>query len=218
VIVEHLQQQLEGIYGFVTVHRASAFLVGRGDLETLGTPVEAQEQLFVLEENGALEVGLYLDPGLLARLAGADPQGRSGLSLVTSELPAFTTVAEGVSHFVYLLRCASRGRSVSRLELELQAEVDKFAVAALHLWGRGLRQGVGALCRRLFGEYTLRPELTAEEAQRYETANHLAFDFARFLFQRYVEPGRLDGFLAELRDLYGRSGADKRHHVLARAA
>jgi hypothetical protein len=64
----------------------------------------------------------------------------------------------------------------------------------------------------------LRPELTREETQRYETANHLAFDFASYLLEHYVEPGRLDGFLAELRDLYGRSGADKRHHVLARAA
>jgi len=218
VIVEHLQRQLEGIYGFVTAHRASAFLVARADLETFGTPVEAQEQLFLLEADGALEVGLYLDPELLARLSGSDPQGRSGLTLVTDELPAFSAVAEGVSHFVYVLRCAARGRAVSRLELELQAEVDKFAVAALHLWGRGLRQGIGGLCQRLFGDYTLRPRLTPEEAQRYETANQLAFDFARYLLDRYVEPGRLDGFLCELRDLYGRSGADKRHHVLARAA
>jgi hypothetical protein len=218
VIVDHLQQQLEGIYGFVTAERASAFLVARGDLEALGTAVEAQEQLFLLEEDGALEVGLYLDPALLVRLSAADPQGRSGLSLVTDDLPAFAAVAEGVSHFVYVLRCAAQGRPVSRLELELQAEVDKFAVAALHLWGRGLREGVGDLCRRLFGDYTLRPRLTSEETLRYETANQLAFDFARYLFERYVEPGRLDGFLGELRDLYGRTGVDKRHHVLARAA
>jgi hypothetical protein len=218
VIVEHLQRQLEGIYGFVTAHRAAAFLVARGDLEALGTPVDAQEQLFLLEEDGDLEIGLYLDPSLLTRLSGADPQGGSGIVLVTDELPAFSAVAEGVSHFVYVLRCAAQGRVVSRLELELQAEVDKFAVATLHLWGRGLRAGVGALCKRLFGEYSLRPRLTPEETQRYETANQLAFDFARFLLDRYVKPGNLDGFLSELRDLYGRTGVDKRHHVLARAA
>jgi hypothetical protein len=91
-------------------------------------------------------------------------------------------------------------------------------VSALHLWGRGLRAGVGALCQRLFGEYALRPELSPEESLRYETANQLAFDFARFLSARYIVPGRLDGFLRELRDLYGRAGLDKRHHVLARAA
>jgi hypothetical protein len=218
VIVDHLQRQLEGIYGFATAHRASAFLVKRDDLERFGTKIAAQEELFLLEHDGALEVGLYLDPLLLARLSGADPQGRSGLTLVTAELPAFSTVAEGVSHFVYVLRCAAQGREVSRLELELQAEVDKFAVATLHLWGRGLRHRVGALCGRLFGAYTLRAGLTSEEALRYRTANQLAFDFARFLLARYVVPGRLDGFLRELRELYGRAGMDKRHHVLARAA
>ncbi len=218
MIVDHLQQQLEGIYGFATAQRASAFLVQRDDLERFGTRIAAQEELFLLEQDGALEVGLYLDPLLLRRLADADPQGKSGLTLVTVDLPAFSTVAEGVSHFVYVIRCAAQGRAVSLLELELQAEVDKFAVATLHLWGRGLRHRVEVLCRRLFADYALRADLSLEEASRYETANHLAFDFARFLTARYVVPGRLDGFLRELRDLYGRAGMDKRHHVLARAA
>jgi hypothetical protein len=218
VIVDHLQQQLEGIYGFALGHRASAFLVRRDDLERLGTRIAAPEELFLLESEGALEVGLYLDPALLARLAAADPAGRSGLTLVTAELPAFSTVAEGVSHFLYVLRCAAQGRGISRLELELQAEVDKFAVATLHLWGRGLRHRAGALCVRLFSRYALRRDLSADEAERYETANRMAFDFARFLLARYVLPGRLDGFLRELRELYGRTGMDKRHHLLARAA
>jgi hypothetical protein len=43
-------------------------------------------------------------------------------------------VAEGVSHFVYL-SSAMLERSVSLLELEAQAEVDKFAICGLLRWG-----------------------------------------------------------------------------------
>jgi hypothetical protein len=122
-------------------------------------------------------------------------------------------VTEGVSHFLYLSAAADADRQLSRLELEVQGEVDKFAAAALHLWGRGLPRLVSGLCDRLFGRVSYLPHLTADERLRYETANRLAGGYARSLVERFVARGRLDQFLGELRQSFRLWSGDKLHHL-----
>ena len=74
---------------------------------------------------GELALSLYLDPALLRRLAAADPLER----LHGGNVADCLTALEGVSHFLYLVWNASHDRPVSLLELEMQAEVDKFIVS-----------------------------------------------------------------------------------------
>lgn len=201
-LVDHLQQQLEAIYDVQSPASASDLLVGRRSLSEAGVQVSAREEVFLAEDRGALDLGLYLAPELFERVRGKDPRKASGLGLVTDALPAFAAIAEGVSHVVYLMRCAGHGRQVKKLELEVQAEVDKFAVSALHLWGRGLREAAAGLWQRLFIDATLRDGLTAEETHRYRTAGTLGGAYARRLLGRYVLPGDLGGLLTDLRETY----------------
>ena len=76
----------------------------------------------------------------------------------------FCTVTEEVSHFLFLLFRAGCGRAVSQLELELQAEVDKYlsAVILLSLQNEG---AVSARLRELlFRRYRLDERVGAERA------------------------------------------------------
>ena len=212
-LVDHLQAQIEAAYDVRSSARASDFLIDRRGVEQLGVRVSAREEVFLMEGNVKgdpdVNLGLYLAPELFERLRGKDPRNRSGLGLVTSELSAFTTVAEGVSHLVYLFRCLEHGRPVSKLELEVQAEIDKFAVSTLHLWGRGLREKAHELWDRLFVQVRPRQGLTADERDRYGTAGALGGRYARHLIEEHVKPGRLDGFLRDLREVYRLPLAEK---------
>jgi hypothetical protein len=114
-----------------------------------------------------------------------------------------------VSHFVYLATRAAAGRGVSLLELEVQAEVDKFALLLLHLWRRGLRRTSRALRGRLFERVRYGAHLGAEERARYEEANRLGAAYARWLEGRYVEDADIEGLLRELRASYRLGGGEK---------
>ena len=74
-------------------------------------------------------VALYLDPELLRRLESADPHR----ALTEDNLADYCTALEGVSHFVYSTWRLDRDMPVSLLELETQAEVDKYAVTVFLL-------------------------------------------------------------------------------------
>jgi hypothetical protein len=217
-VVEHLQRQFEALYDLPPQRRVSEFLLARPDAEGLAGRVRVPEVLFVLEAAGGVEVGLFLAPELLEQLRRADPARDSGAKLALDLLPAFSTVAEGVSHYLYLAACAGAERPVSQLELEVQGEVDKFAAAVLHLWGRGLRRRAQDLCHRLFHAVSFPAHLDSEQRQRYRTANRLGGGYARYLVSRYVAPGRFDGFLRELRESYRLSSREKLHHLEALAA
>ncbi len=212
-LVDHLQAQIEAANDVRCSARAADFLIDRRGVEQLGAQVSAREEVFLIEGNVEgnrdVNLGLYLAPELFERLRGKDPRNRSGLGLVTSELSAFTTVAEGVSHLVYLCGCLERGRPVSKLELEVQAEIDKFTVSTLHLWGRGLREKAHELWDRLFLHARPRQGLSADERDRYGTAGALGGRYARHLIEQHVKPGRLDGFLRDLRAVYRLSAAEK---------
>lgn len=214
-LLDHVQAQLEAIHAEGSPLRARDFLMGRKLLEDLGRPAAAPEELLVVEEPAGLSVGLYLAPELFQELRRIQPNGHSGAALAMDRLPAFAAVAEGVSHFLYLSSAAEAERPVSRLELEVQGEVDKFAAAALHLWGRDLSRLLGNLCDRLFRRVSYLPHLTPEERQRYEMANRLAGGYARHLVGRYASRGRLDEFLAELRRSYRLWAGDKFRHLAA---
>ena len=118
------------------------------------------------EEDGGVALGLFLDDAVMAAAAAADPHHRRPRLVARAALSALACAAEGVSHFVYLATRAAAGRPVSLLELEVQAEVDKFALLLLHLWRRGLRRTSRALRRRLFERVRYHAHLDAGGARR----------------------------------------------------
>jgi hypothetical protein len=207
-----LQRELEAIYG-VTAPRVEQFLVGSDAARAVGHAPRAPEELLVLEDADGVALGLYLAPAVVRGAAGADPHDPRPRLTARGALRSVAAAAEGVSHFVYLATRAAAGGKVSLLELEVQAEVDKFALLLLHLWRRGLRRMSPALRARLFERVRYHAWLGAEERARYVEANRLGGGYARWLEGRYVEDADIDGLLRELRRTYRRGGGEKLNYL-----
>ncbi|HEY0092713.1 MAG TPA: hypothetical protein VGB96_00245 [Archangium sp.] len=203
-MIDRMQDHLEAIYGITCAARAEGFLVDREAAVLLGATGRADEELLVAEGDGELELALYLAPALLHRLKAYE----SGPvhSLLERELDGFCQVAEGVSHFVYVTHTAVHGRTVSLLELEAQAEVDKFALCLLHRWGDGVEAWAAELLGRLFDRVSYRERLSEAERWRYEEANRLSRNFCSRLMG-HVTGRRLERLLTDLRYAY-RLGAE----------
>src|SRR5262249_55814501 len=106
-MVEWIQGHLEAIYGIRCQYRAEEFLLDVACAKALGATGRSSEELLVKEEAGELFVGLYLATELLQKLANSQPW--CAQSVLEADLSAYCQVAEGVSHFIYLLRCAGQG-------------------------------------------------------------------------------------------------------------
>ncbi len=171
-LARRIQKRLESLYGLETPD-VTPFLRPAND---------GREVLQIRESGGELEIGLYLPEEAFEARA-------------PSSLDLLCQVAEGVSHFVYLVERSRRRLPTTQLELELQAEVDKFivlagSVVASRPCGSFPPHAASALRERLFGRvHFLHPKGT-QPGERYRLANDLAARFVR----------RLDGKLDRTAD------------------
>jgi hypothetical protein len=125
------------------------------------------------------------------------------LQVADPDFPAVCLATEGVSHFLYLSFRADNDEQVSQLELELQAEVDKYAAGLLAGNGVGaIRARSRALRERLFYRARFLDPPETAEGQRYRLAHRAAARYAAALEARYVDRGRIDELWAELRRFY----------------
>ncbi len=203
-MIRRVQDHLEAIYGITCEARAEAFVVDPEAAAQLGGTGRSDEELLVHEADGELEMALYIAPALLRRLAPYET-GPLG-TLLDLELEGYCLIAEGVSHFLYVAHTALHGRTVSLLELEAQAEVDKFVLCLLHRWGDGVREWAEELRTRLFDRVSYGRRLSREERWRYEEANRLSRNFCSRMME-HVAGRRLERLLSELRYAY-RLGAE----------
>ena len=96
-----------------------------------------------------------------------------------------------MSHLVYVAHRAAREVPVRQLELELQADVDKYATSLLAGFGAGLiRERSELLRRRLFDEVSFIDDAESEVGQRYRTAHREAARYAASLERRFLSNGR----------------------------
>lgn len=193
------QGLVERIYSISAPHPASDFVLSDAPLARLleGSGArQVDEKLLVQEDADGLALSLFLDAGLLERLESSAPFD----TLDADNLDDFWSLIEGVSHFVYLTWNAERAHSVTPLELELQAEVDKFIATALVF----MRQRGGtpqALHHWLFECAQPHAGLDAELRERYREANRFAARYCLALERRYMRR-RARGLFEELRGFY----------------
>ena len=206
-----LQELIGGIYDLGVGYDVYDFLVT--DRACLPQSVRARrsaEDLIVAEAGDEMAVSLYLDPGLLERLARADPMVR----LDEHNVADWWTALEGLSHFVYLAWNCAYDRPVSLLELEMQAEVDKYVASFWLLRAQCPQHFPAELRRLLFARTRIDPELAGERAALYRQASAYAERFCRRLEQLlHGSYGTEAAVLAELRRFYRYSQARKRLHI-----
>ncbi len=206
-----VQRGLEALYRVNTGCAVGDFVVGTEYRDELVHARRAREQLLVVETDGELNVALYLEPSVISNLDSHDPSHRLG----DHNLGDFLLAIEGVSHFIYTVCCARAERRVSQLELELQAEVDKYVTCLLTTEPEVAMSTT--LRRRLFDDAAYDPDLDDEEHDRYRAANDNANRYAEYLEETFVARRRIPEMLAELRRFY-RQGLAAKLATIARAA
>ncbi len=154
---------------------------------------EGEREALLLREadDGALEVSLRIPP-----LKGE------------ASLDALCQIIEGVSHFVYVVERARAEREATQLELEVQAEVDKWVVLAASQKAFGVAESA-ALRARLYEQILFEHDDDTVEGERYRVANDAAHRFVRRLERNYVGRARFGEMREELRR-YFRMGQEEK--------
>ncbi|MDX1482658.1 MAG: hypothetical protein R3315_13325 [Woeseiaceae bacterium] len=214
-MLDQVQQRLTDIYcadhghdirDFVITDRRIADAIGSGAMLS-----NTDESVLVQEDDDGLALSVFLDSDMLERLDSVDPL----TSLKPDHLDDLWKVVEGVSHFNYLVWCASHDRSVTLLELEMQAEVDKFVSTLLLMIEQGDAQMSSQLHRWLFEDADFRDDLCRETRARYEAASRYASRFCHRIRGRLLEGDATA--LPELRHFYRLTQPGKISHIHASA-
>ena len=198
-MLRELQRGLEELYRLEPTPDVREYVLDDDARKRMGLARAPREQLLLCERDGELELGLFVDPQTLANLERHDP--RQGVG--DHNLGDLCIALEGVSHFVFLAHRAREDMPVSSLELELQAEIDKYVTCVL------LEAPSAELRARLFERVHFALDLSAEERERYAMANDCAARYAKQLESRFVDERRIPDMLEELRRFYRKNLSDK---------
>ena len=158
-VLARLQRGLEALYRIETQLAIDAFVIDAAPRAAPARHARRASSCCCSEDDDELAMALFVDAAALANLERHDPAAR----LDDRNFADFCLAVEGRQPLVYIARCAAAAL-VSPLELELQAEVDKFVCC-------GLLAGADQLRRRLYGEVRSPTILDGVERERYRTAN-----------------------------------------------
>ena len=211
-VLERLEALLTGIYDLDIKCRVGEFLVTDRQLlpgECREAP--GDEQLFVTADGDELCLSLYLDPALLERLERYDPSD----TLDAGNIADCWTALEGISHFLCVAHNAGHDRPVSRLALELQAEIDKYVASVALLRRLQPRRFPAELHALLFHRARVDAALAGPHETLYRRASSQAARFCARLEPRLRALCKRDdgAWLAELRRFYRLSDLAKLRHI-----
>ncbi len=213
-MLSQLQQQLTDIYQVDRGHDVRDFLITDRQLaKCLGQDAllaNTDESLLVAQDDDGLEMSLFLDGEMLARLEAAGPMA----CLHSTLLDDWWKVIEGISHFNCVAWKASQDRTVTLLELELQAEIDKFVSTMFLAMEQSNRELMAGLHARLFEGVSFHQDLDNEQLERYRSANGYASRYCHALRQQLIDDNQLA--MSELRHFYRLQSSEKFSHIHAK--
>ncbi len=197
-----IQNNLAALYETPIAHCVSDFLITdarvAAALEPQHAPRSNTERVLLRQSADSLDISLYIDNEILNSLASSDPYAR----LNAENLNDFLIALEGVSHFNYIVWNAVHGRQITQLELELQAEVDKFITAMMLIDEQGGNADVEGFHGALFDAVIFADSASSISGQRYREANHFAGKYCKRLTRRFPAQHREPSFMNEIRRFY----------------
>ncbi|MGQ7847523.1 hypothetical protein ACUNV4_23735 [Granulosicoccus sp. 3-233] len=226
MLVENLQTSLQRQYDLALPYQVKQFvshdaLLARnlagsvrqdGGQESHDHSMDIEETVFICQSGDTLEFTVYLDHDVLdiaSENSRTDCHGR----LHTYEqhiIDSLCTVVEGVSHAVCLLWHAHHDRQLRALDLELQAEVDKYLLLMACNPDDDSRN---RLHRQLFDNARFTAPVHSELYQRYKAASDCAASYCEWLTQAFPRPADQTGLNQELARFYRLSGSAKFEHI-----
>lgn len=212
-LLRGLQRRLENIYGVRVGQDVADFLITDADLarrlDRSGTAREAKEKVLLSQDGDTVDIALYLDDGVVRRLHEDDPVRQ----LHEGNLEDFLLALEGISHFIYLVWHVAAERDVTLMELEMQAEVDKWVVSTLLLRAQRRDYAPARLRSALFDEPDFDHRLAPHELIRYRDANRYAGKYCQQLEHRYRHRRRGHCMLDDLRHFWRLTHHAKIRHI-----
>ncbi len=197
-----LQKELEQIYGIAIDYSVEDFLITDADLvrqlDTSHNPRDIKEKLLISHSEDCLEISLYLDQKVVDHLTRENPL----VGLNGGNLTEFCIAIEGVSHFLYLMWNALLEKPVTLLELEMQAEVDKY-ITCLRLLQRQNKKLISSRIREiLFYRAQFDDALDQHALKRYKDANFFAGKYCMQLEHEYLKDRQRPNWYPEIRNFY----------------
>ena len=210
-LLHRIQNQLQSIYEINVEYDIRHFTItDRLIAATLGNHKNSSpEQLLINQQDDCLDISLFLDPSILESLQDDNPYNK----LHSENLKSYWIAVEGVSHFLYIAWRANYDRQVSQLELELQAEIDKFVCATELFKQQKTNIDQQALWERLFRNFYLHDYLNSEEIKRYQQANEYAGEFCKTIYMQYKKLQQPTFNYKQLRRFYRLGQHKKMAHI-----
>ena len=212
-ILPQLQAMLESIYEVKLEYDVRQFTcTDRKFASAISNfPNSTPEQLLINENDDCLDISLFLDSSVLENLQHNNPFN----CLHDRNLQSFWIAVEGVSHFLYVAWRAGFNRPVSQLELELQAEIDKFICAAYLFRQQQPSFNLNEIWIKLFKHYYLHDHLSADQVRRYQQANEYAGQYCIRLKDLVTSRKYDNPYYKQLRRFYRLGQNGKIAHITA---
>ena len=216
MLVTTVQQQFQSIYQLPHDLSIEDFLINQEALETvqeeqcdLLSTAHHRGFMLLFPEGNELHVGIYLHNQLLDNLRKHNPL----FGLHEKNIGDFCIMIEEVSHFLYTTWRAQHDIKMTKLEIELQAEVDKFVLCSLYRAQHPESLHRLPLMELLFESYHFEKNIPEESQQRYHTASRLASHYCHFLNRHYFNDNHIPQMIKEIRQFYRFSQTDKISHI-----
>jgi len=207
ISLNYFQEQLQTIYEIDTVHSVHDFLITDKRLADIlscqTSSRDNDERLLIAEYEDGLDLSLYIAADVMKHLENAHPIDL----LEQGKYSEFCLMLEGVSHFLYIVWNAQHQKKVTLLEMELQAEIDKFILL------QALADSDSNLQNWLFEKNGFDEMLTENELERYKQANYYAAKYCMSLQQQYKPRDLNNDLLKELRRFYRLVQEDKIRYI-----
>jgi len=214
-MLAELQQQLSDIYqverpydvrDYVITDPILAKCLGQGTMLA-----NTDETLLLSQDDDGLALSLFLDGAMLERVESTNPLA----CLRAESLDDLWKVLEGISHFNCVVWKAAQNRTVTLLELELQAEIDKFVSTMLLAIDQADTSLLSGMHGWLFDNVRFHDGLDDEQLQRYRSANDYAARYCHRIRQQLIDDNSLA--LSDLRHFYRLQLSDKISHIHTQA-
>ena len=214
MLLSRLQERFSRLYETPTNYDIYDFLITDPIVANALSPKGVcanDERVLVSQSDDNLDISVFVNQRTLTQLSNDNPL----VGLHDGNIDPFMLALEGVSHFQYLCWNASYDKSVTLLELELQAEVDKYVTVLSLLSDQGRAADAGSVHTRLFANVSYHDDLSGEDRERYHRANHYAGKYCRALNENFPHRSSQPRLLNELRRFYRLTQSEKIKRITA---
>ncbi len=156
-MIHLLQKKLEEIYRLEKCPEADKYVLSPKEFKRFSKSSDNPQVIYVDEGNDAT-MGIYLGKRIFKKI-------RNKVKIFS--LQDFCVMAEEISHFIYLIWSKSNEKKITLLDLEIQAEVDKFLLAS------NFFQSQETVFKKMFETFMFRKNLLKDEENRYIEASRL---------------------------------------------